>query len=449
VLKVLKVLKVLRVLRVPCSAIGIATLTLSLLLGTTALAQRAAPSAPPAPSAPSVFSAPSGFVSLFFDYFPNRDQTVELRPRLFLEEQIEPSSHIRLLLSGFAEGLVARRPVVDAFGNRSKQSVTDGVLDVQDANVAFDANRFELLAGYARVTWGKLDELQPTDIVNPLDVSRFFFDGRSEARLPVLLVRGRVHLAENTSLDLVYVPDFRRGRFDRLDEPSSPFNVTPDIPLSVSDREPAFTARNAQGGARLTTTSGRVDWSVSAYRGFEPFALYQLSAPGLIREYPRFTMIGGDFEAVRGKWGVRGEGAAFVDDNFQFADLRVVRGSSFDAGAGIDRRAGDCTLSATVLLHTESYDTPISAPDLRDGRTDVSLIVSADRPLARERYRVRVFGVYNPSESSSFVRAIGVANLRDNLALDGSIGWFFGRGPDVIGRFGDSDFLYMRVKYFF
>jgi hypothetical protein len=388
-------------------------------------------------------------LSLFLGFFPNRDSTLELRPRVFLEEKVEPSASVRLTLSGYAEGLVARRPVVDAIGNRPRQSVTDAVVGVQDANVEIAGTRLEVLAGYARLAWGKLDELQPTDVINPLDVSRFFFEGRSEARLPVLLVRGRVHLGSNTSLDAVYVPDFRRGRFDQLDEPTSPFNVTPGLPLTVTDREPAFTAENAQGGARLTTTTGRVDWSVSAYRGFEPFALYQPAAPAIAREYPRFTMIGGDFEAVRGTWGMRGEVAAFVDDNFQSADVRVVSGSSFDAGAGIDRRAGDYTLSATVLVHTESYDTPISAPDLRDGRTNVSLIVSADRPLARERYRVRVFGVFNPSESSSFVRAIGVSNLRDNLALEGSIGWFIGQGPDIIGRFGDSDFLYVRVKYFF
>ena len=71
-------------------------------------------------------------------------------------------------------------------------------------------------------------------------------------------------------------------------------------------------------------------------------------------------MIGGDFESVRGKWGMRGEVAAFVEDNFQSPDLRVVTGHSFDAGVGVDRRAGDYTLSGTVLVHSESYDAPAS-----------------------------------------------------------------------------------------
>jgi hypothetical protein len=47
------------------------------------------------------------------------------------------------------------------------------------------------------------------------------------------------------------------------------------------------------------------------------------------------------------------------------------------------------------------------------------------------------------------VRGIVTATLRDNVALEGSLGWFAGSGLDTIGRFADSDFLYLRLKYFF
>jgi hypothetical protein len=418
---------------------------------------------------------PTGYVSLFGDYFPNRQDTTELRSRLFVEEKVDPSPRLRLTVSGFAEGLLSRRPVRGT--TPGLQSVDDGILRVLDGNVEVRGQRVDILAGYARIAWGKLDEIQPTDVINPLDVSRFFFEGRSEARLPMLLARARVHIAESVTVEGVYLPDFRRGRYDQLDEPTSPFNLPvsvaqdpvaclaigcPTSSIPVSDRAPAFTAANAQGGARVSATSGRVDWSVSAFRGFETFGLYTLEGvsasppvvpPTAAIVYPRFTMIGGDFEAVRGKWGLRGEAAAFVDDNFQSPALRVVTGQSFDAGVGVDRRAGDYTLSGTVLVHSESYDSPLASPNAdegpSDGRTDVSLVVSADRTFAQERYRFRGFGVYNATEASGFVRGIGMASLRDNLALEASIGWFVGKGQDLIGRFSDSDFAYLRVKYYF
>jgi hypothetical protein len=417
---------------------------------------------------PALAQRPTGYVSVFGDYFPNQQDAVELRARLFVEEKLEPSPRVLVTASGFVEGLWSRRVVPAAGGSR--ETVSDAVVRIQDANVAFAGDRVDVLAGYARIAWGKLDEIQPTDVINPLDVSRFFFEGRSEARLPVLVARARFHVTGDITLEGVYLPDFRRGRFDQLDEPSSPFNLPvaaagnpvvclaigcPPAPFAVVDRAPAFTAGNGQGGARLSVTSGRVDWSVSAFRGFESFALYTLVGPppavppAVAAVYPRFTMVGADFEAVRGRWGLRGELAAFVDDSFQSPDLRVVAGHSFDGGVGVDRRAGDYTLSGTVLVHSESYDVPLAGADASDGRTDVSLVISADRTFARERYRLRGFGVYNATEASGFARAIGMATLRDNLALEGSIGWFAGDGQNLVGRFGDSDFAYLRVKYYF
>lgn len=396
---------------------------------------------------------PTGNVSLLADFLPNSERTAELRARLFAEEKLEPSPLWRVTVSGFAEGLLARRPLPSAIPGAAVEHATrsDAIVRVQDANVELRGARADLLAGFTRVAWGKLDELQPSDVINPLDVSKFFFEGRSEARLPLALVRGRLFVTEDAVLEGVYVPGFRRGRFDQLEEETSPFNLLASVPLppDVDDRKPEF--GEGQGGARFSATIGRVDWSVAAYRGFEPFGLLRATAAGTVeRTYPRYTFIGGDFETVRGEWGVRGEVAAFVEDSFQSSAPAVVSGRSFDAGIGVDRRAGDYRISATVLFHREDYDAPLDGGvSLDTGRSDVTLIASADRSFARERYRVRVFGVYNAAESSGFTRGIASAELRDNVALEASIGWFAGGGRDLVGRFEDRDFLYARLKYYF
>jgi hypothetical protein len=171
-------------------------------------------------------------------------------------------------------------------------------------------------------------------------------------------------------------------------------------------------------------------------------------------------MLGGDFETVRGLWGIRGEVAAFVRDNFQAGDAEIVEGSSFDAGFGVDRRAGNYRFSGTALLHYEGIKEGVAQPfraapesvaqPFRAAleRRDLSFILSADRTFAQERRQLRAFGVYNPSERSSFLRGIFTAKLRDDVALEGSGGWFAGDGRDTIGRFADSDFVYARLKYY-
>jgi hypothetical protein len=386
-----------------------------------------------APASLGAQSPPAGYVSVFLDRLPDRGAT-ELRVRGFAEDTVDAGSHVRFVAAGFVEGLLADR-------NGAKR---DLAAEAQELTVTIRTKRVDFATGFGRVVWGRLDELQPTDVVNPLDVSRFFFEGRSEARLAVPLVRARIHAGENVSIEAVYVPVFRRGRFDRLAEDSSPFNIAPAVPFT--DRSPARTLPNGQGGARASFTSGRVDWSVSAYRGFRPFGLYSASGPASIdRVYPRFTMIGGDVETVAGPWVVRGEVAAFVTDAFQApAAALVLPGQSIDVGGGIDRKAGAYRISGQAILHRESYDDPAT-----EGRTDVSLIVSADRSFARQKYEGRLFGVYNPVSGAAFVRGISRATLRDNVTLEGSLGWFVGRGLDTVGRFSDSDFAYLRLKYFF
>jgi hypothetical protein len=271
-------------------------------------------------------------------------------------------------------------------------------------------------------------------------------------------------VSDDAWLEGVYVPAFRRARFDLLDEDTSPFNITPDpqlavclaigcppLPLPVEARRPDGSWGNAQGGARFNATIGTLDWSVSTYRGFDAFPLVSLEAVGqsalLASTHPRFTMVGADFETVRGEWGMRGEVAVFVDDSFQGANLVVVPGASWDAGLGVDRRAGNYQFSGTVLVHRERPDA-VAGSGL-EPRTDLSLLFSSDRTFARERYRLRAFSVFNTSERSAFLRAIGVATLTDDLALEGSGGWFLGDGRDTIGRFDDSDFAYLRLKYYF
>ena len=374
---------------------------------------------------------PQGYVSLFASHFPTRDVS-EVRVRAFAEQTLEPSGRVRFVFSGFAEAL----------GGRDEGAIARP----HEAAVRLTAGPLDLYAGYGQVVWGRLDELQPTDVVNPLDLSRFFFEGRSEARLPVAVVRPRWHFTDDLSLEAVYVPVFRPARFDRLKEESSPFNIIPVAIRGERPQGPPVSWRTGQGGARLAATTGRIDWSLSAFRGYESFEIYELTPRGLTATYPRYTMIGGDFETVAGAWGLRGEVAAFVDDTFQLESATapgLLTGASLDGGLGVDRKAGDYRLSGTILVRHERYD----ASGTSD--TAVSFIFSGDRTLSRERYQFRAFTVYNPSEDSGFARGIATAKLRDDLAVEASAGWFAGDGRDAIGRFADSDFLYLRLKYYF
>jgi hypothetical protein len=326
--------------------------------------------------------------------------TTELRTRVFVERQQEIGEHLRLQLSGYVDGLVADR-------------ARDAVVRPNDLYIEYRADRFDVRAGYSRIVWGRLDEFQPTDVVNPIDLTRFLLEGRSEARLPAALVRGRVFLSDASTIEAVVAPVFRASTFDQLDEETSPFNPAP--PVARNWPEPQTSWDNLQGGGRFTSTVGRVDWGVSAYRGFRTFPTY-----------PRSTMIGGDVETARGPWGLRGEVAVFLEED------------AVEAGVGADRRAGDYRIAANVLVTTGQAQ-----------GTDVLLVSSAERSFARETRRIRAFAVYDPTDDTAFARLIAAVSVRDNVWVEGSAGVFAGSSLDTIGLLTRRDFLYARLKVFF
>ena len=211
---------------------------------------------------------------------------------------------------------------------------------------------------------------------------------------------------------------------------------------------------------RLSGTIDRVDWSLAAYRGFKPVGLFApVPRVGFVERFPRFTMVAGDFETIRGPWDVRGELAVFVEDHFPSPNgVGILRGHAVEGGLSVDRRAGNYRVGGSLLVRREAADRlvgsvlstapGISRPD-RLRNTDVTLLGFAERRFARETRLVRAFAAYNASDAHAFVRTIGAISLRDNLWLEGAVGWFFGEGADVIGRFGDRDFLYSRLKLYF
>ena len=396
---------------------------------------------------PAVAQEPvSGYVTAGVDVVGMAPQTgadaaVELRTRLFVERLQDLGPHLRLRLGGYVEGLVADR-------GQPGSPTTDALARPQELYVEVHGERADLRVGYTRVVWGRLDELQPTDVVNPIDLTRFFFEGRGEARLPVALARGRLFLPASTVIEALVVPDFRRSRFDQLDEPTSPFNLFRDLGVAppASDpperHEPDTRWSNLQGGGRVQTTIGRVDLALSGFRGFKSFGLFTADAGGVTETFPRYTMVGGDFETVRGEWGLRGEWAVVADTVQAPGRLSTLEGRSAELGFGVDRRAGNLRLSANVISRHRSLDDPVAGFD----RTDLNLIGSADRTFARDTRRLQLFAVYDPTESTSFLRAIATVSLSDVLAIEASGGAFIGSGPDTLGRFADRDFAYLRLR---
>lgn len=241
---------------------------------------------------PSSRDIVDGYASVMVDVLPDvsagsgRQSATELRTRLFVERHENIGQHLRLNLAGYVEGLVADRGAIGGSG-----ATTAATIKPTDLSAEWRAAHFDVRAGVSRVVWGRLDEFQPGDVVNPIDTTRFLLEGRSEARLAVPMVRTRIFLPASIVLEGLVVPVFRSGRSDQLDEETSPFNLgaLPEafcpggpagcVTLLQVRLEPEIGWRQMQGGARVTGSVGRVDVGASVYRGFKPFGTLTLGPP--------------------------------------------------------------------------------------------------------------------------------------------------------------------------
>ena len=114
------------------------------------------------------------------------------------------------------------------------------------------------------------------------------------------------------------------------------------------------------------------------------------------------------------------------------------------------RSAGDFTLSASVLVNREEAATRVSRDTLAtSARTNLSLVGGFSRSFRRDRIETRLFTLVNPDDRAAFIRAVLTWKPADDVAIESSVGWFAGDGDDVITRFADRDFFFVRVKRYF
>ena len=212
----------------------------------------------------------SGSVSTTGVMFPvtdpaGRQAVSEWRSRVQAEARTTLGSSVRLVAGGYADTLVSDRR--EPSGRRISSF---GHVRPLDIYAEARSRVVEVRAGMSRIVWGRLDEFQPTDVINPLDLSRFILEGRSEARLSVPMLRTRWFLPRSSTLEVVVTPTFRAGTFDETRERTSPFNLGPTgVPMTRATPSTEWHPRRIPGGARFSTTSGRVDWSLTTFRGHQ------------------------------------------------------------------------------------------------------------------------------------------------------------------------------------
>jgi hypothetical protein len=220
--------------------------------------------------------------------------------QLFLRGRYTLSEHVALEAAVNTEhgGPATEETKGGIYSYRSVfQSVSPSV-QFEDAFVDLTFDALDLRLGMQKFAWGKLDRIQPTDVLNVERYSDPFLLDEEERKIAVPAIQGsyalprRDWIPEESRLTAVWIPQYFPYRFPLLGErwfppagvPPSTFPVPQlmtSIPLGFqldNTSPPSFSMANAGYAGRLTGFSRGVDYALCYYHGFDRAPAFLLTA---------------------------------------------------------------------------------------------------------------------------------------------------------------------------
>ena len=220
-------------------------------------------------------------------------------------------------------------------------------IEVDEAYGEYIQDLFELKCGIQKVQWGKLDELNPVDNINPQDFSKFVLYKRVDRSIGIPMVKLDAYPPLwDLTVEAVWVPFFVPYRMARPGERWFPpvFYVDPVIdvqypgipgviPVEIHEQVPEAalpprTFENSEVALRISKTIQNVDVAFSYFHGYDTYTpVYRgegwldVSLDGftpkvsytidLLPQFDRIHVWGLELSAAIGEFTVRSEWAYF------------------------------------------------------------------------------------------------------------------------------------------
>ena len=160
-------------------------------------------------------------------------------------------------------------------------------LELDEAFVDLSLESVELRIGKQKISWGQLDDVQPTDHLNPEDLTEFYFRPELDRKIGIPAIRLTGYRGPWTA-DLVWAPTFTSNRLPNRDDRWFPplvrvpdRVVTPLGTIPVRTRypdvdPPPHTFASSDVGLRVTRFVGGAEISGMVFHGWDKSVTYGL-----------------------------------------------------------------------------------------------------------------------------------------------------------------------------
>lgn len=348
-------------------------------------------------------------------------------------------------------------------------------LEAEEAYILFNLDPFELLAGRTLLTWGSMSLLNPTDILNPMDLR----EPLVPEKLGVWVARARLILG-TFALEGYWLPVAEQNQypfFDSLDDKGLPrsrsrwleddvsFKDADDVLLRVSLPAPELPEPGLdawQGALRASGSLWGADFALAYGSLYDRMPVVHAAltpAPPFVdveiqRQHKRLHFVAGEFEYALNEWHFAAEGLAVVTADPEAEDDEVPN-PYFTVGAGVDYRSGELFHDHRLHLFADFFWTQALVGELREGELGDLRFPLGAAALGRVRYEAGQSLRFDLNVISSLERFDMVWNpqveylLGDNLSLQLGAAVLIGDEDAFFGRFGGNSMLTLQAEALF
>ena len=216
-------------------------------------------------------------------------------------------------------------------------------LNVDEAYLDLFFGKADIRIGLQKFAWGRLDEINPTDILNTEDMTDPVLREESERKQGVPAVKANIY-TDIVNCELAWIPRYLPYRLSMPDERWFPAvlrvpesietnSMFGSVPVNASYADidlPPLTLDNSEAGVRLSRSIAGWELSVSYFSGYDSMPVFavptelvvELTDPAALQteiqanvtatpRLKRMQVIGADFSTTLGGFTIRGEGAYF------------------------------------------------------------------------------------------------------------------------------------------
>jgi hypothetical protein len=330
-----------------------------------------------------------------------------------------------------------------------------GNWDVQEAYIDYYSDFLDVRFGKQVIAWGKADEINPTDILNPQDLSNITED-KSTRKIGLLALKTEWKFNEFI-LEGIWKPEFDNMKLPALDSRWAFFTI-PGLDSLPEPECPSHKLRDTEWALRLSRTVQLFDFSVIYFDGWDNIAtsvmiydpvLQQLQLDKL--KFYRTRMVGADFAGSVSSVGVWGEGAYFIPEDSDSDPL--VKNPYLQYILGVDYTFG-YEIKVNVQYFQEINETTEDETIVSKLGFGIPLQQAVSCRVEKsfgygDTRNVEIFTIYDIKDRGILFQPKFTMSPEDAFEIEFGYILYNGTDESVFGRFEENDQVYLKGTYSF